>query len=89
MIESWGYPVEEHVVTTEDGYLLTMHRITSGRKSENDHRTPVFLGHCLMCSSAVFAFGPPENSLAYILADAGTDGQCAVRYSGRRLNNSF
>ncbi len=27
MIEYWGYPVEEHQVTTDDGYILTMHRI--------------------------------------------------------------
>ena len=76
MIEYWGYPVEEHTVTTEDGYILTMHRIPSGRSSngtENgDPRQPVFLAHCLLCSSAVFSFGPPENSIAYMLADRGT-----------------
>ncbi len=37
----------------------------------NYSRPPVFLGHCLTCTSAVFAFGPPENSLAYLIADAG------------------
>ncbi len=31
MIEYWGYPVEEHRVTTDDGYILTMHRIPYGK----------------------------------------------------------
>lgn len=76
MIEYWGYPAEEHKVTTEDGYVLTLHRIPYGRgqnQSLDVSRTPVFLGHCLLCSSAVFAFGPPEQEIAYILADAGTE----------------
>ena len=70
MIEYWGYPVEEHEVTTDDGYVLTMHRIPNGR-SGGGERIPVFLGHCLTCTSSVYAFGPPENSIAYMLADAG------------------
>ena len=31
MITYWGYPVEEHLVTTDDGYVLTMHRIPFGK----------------------------------------------------------
>ncbi|XP_059093434.1 lipase 3-like [Tigriopus californicus] len=78
MIEYWGYPVEDHQVTTSDGYILTMHRIPGGRDEVQDpgqqgQKTPVFLGHCLLCTSAVFAFGPPTKSLAYVLADAGFD----------------
>ncbi len=29
LIDFWGYDVEEHVVLTDDGYILTMHRIPS------------------------------------------------------------
>ena len=36
MIQYWGYPVEEHYVTTSDGYILMMHRIPHGR---NDNFT--------------------------------------------------
>ena len=73
MIEYWGYQVEKHRVTTQDGYILTMHRIP-GRVLSDDAKEklpPVFLAHCLLCSSAVFSFGPPQQSLAFVLADAG------------------
>lgn len=33
MIERWGYPVEQHEVTTEDGYILTVFRIKHGVNS--------------------------------------------------------
>ena len=72
MIEYWGYPVEEHLVTTSDGYNLMLHRIPHGKNGDvTPGKQPVFLGHCLLCSSAVFSFGPPEKSIAYMLADAG------------------
>ena len=74
MINYWGYDVEEHQVTTVDGYILTMHRIPRGKNESSDSKEPkypVFLGHCLLCSSAIFSFGPPDNSIAYMLADAG------------------
>lgn len=73
MIQYWGYKVEEHRVTTSDGYILTMHRILGKKQRRNDIqvRRPVFLAHCLLCSSAVFSFGPPQQSLGFILADAG------------------
>lgn len=74
MIRYWGYPAEEHVVVTEDGYVLTMHRIPFGRNgTQGQPRQPVFLGHSLLTSSAVFSFGPPEKELAYLLADAGEE----------------
>lgn len=47
MIRKAGYPAEAHVVTTEDGYLLTLHRIPGGNGS-----VPVFLQHGILGSSA-------------------------------------
>ncbi len=87
LIESWGYPAEEHTVTTEDGYLLSLHRIPHGRSEDSSSssnnasallrqeksKVPVMLGHCLIGNSAIHAFGPPSNSLAFLLADAGYD----------------
>lgn len=75
IIHDWGYPAEEHFVTTDDGYILALHRIPHGRhgRKSQDRAIPVFLGHCLVGSSAMWAFGPPEYSLAYLLADAGYD----------------
>jgi len=76
LIRYWGYPVESHDVTTEDGYILTMHRIPYGR---NDNRDPskkrqVFhLQHGLLCSSSNWVTNLPHQSLAFMLADAGFD----------------
>ena len=67
MINYWGYEAEEHQVTTDDDYVLIMHRIP------RPGGYPVFLAHCYLCSSGVYSFGPPDNSLAYMLSDAGYD----------------
>ena len=72
LIEYWGYQAEEHTLTTKDGYILTNIRIAN-KNHPNPKETPVLLGHCLIGSSAYWAFGPPENSLAYILSDQGYD----------------
>lgn len=69
--------MEEHYVTTEDGYILGLHRIPHGKNknsidgSSNLVRPVVFMGHGLTCSSAEYVFGPPDKSIGYILADAG------------------
>jgi len=75
LISYWGYPVEEHWVTTTDGYILGVHRIPHGRNDLHPGapRPIVYMQHCLTCSSAIWAFGPPTKSLGYILADAGYD----------------
>ncbi len=74
-MKSFGYHVEEHFVTTEDGYILSLHRIPPNLNfpPKNHRAKPVLLAHSLIGSSAVFAFGPRENSLAYILADQGKE----------------
>lgn len=73
-----GYSAEAHTVKTEDGYLLTMHRIPCGRlgcqsKGGRGRGQPVFLQHGLLSSSADWVISGPGKALAYILADAGYD----------------
>ncbi|GAB1867615.1 Lipase [Camponotus japonicus] len=68
MIRRAGYPAEAHVITTEDGYLLTLHRIPGG----NDSR-PVLLLHALLCTSADWVLLGKDKALAYQLADQGYD----------------
>jgi hypothetical protein len=46
MIRKEGYPAESHVVQTDDGYLLTIHRIPGVSGSP-----AVFLQHGLLASS--------------------------------------
>ncbi|XP_072755925.1 lipase 3 isoform X1 [Anoplolepis gracilipes] len=77
LVKKYGYSLEIHDIVTEDGYTLQLHRIPRGRDDENEVRskirTPILLMHCLAGSSADWILMGPENSLAYILADAGYD----------------
>ena len=70
----YGYPIEEHNVTTSDGYILTMHRIPHGR---NDTYTPdrpvIFHLHGLFDSSDSMVAHGPDLSPAYYLANVGYD----------------
>ncbi|XP_029167695.1 lipase 1-like [Nylanderia fulva] len=68
MIKRTGYPAEAHVITTEDGYLLTLHRIPGGKNS-----LPVLLQHGLVSSSAAWIVLGKGKALAYLLADQGYD----------------
>ena len=47
MIKRAGYSAEAHIVTTKDGYLLTLHRIPGSNGSP-----PVLLQHGFLSSSA-------------------------------------
>ncbi|XP_055683007.1 lipase 3-like [Lutzomyia longipalpis] len=76
MIQENGYPVESHEVQTEDGYLLTMHRIPYGKApgaGPGPNKPAILLHHGLLLSSASFVVLGPEKSLAYLLADRGYD----------------
>ncbi|XP_065684847.1 lysosomal acid lipase/cholesteryl ester hydrolase isoform X1 [Hydra vulgaris] len=73
IISFYGYPAESHLVTTDDGYILTLHRIPHGSKTLSSIRPVVFLQHGLLCSSADWVMNKPDGSLAFLLADSGFD----------------
>lgn len=79
LITKYGFPVETHTVQTEDGYLLTLHRIPHGRKGSSEDqnrvmaRQPILMQHGLLSSSSSWIMGAPEKAPAYIMADAGYD----------------
>lgn len=65
MIRRAGYPAEAHVVTTDDDYLLTLHRIPSYYNSP-----PVLLQHGLLTTSADWVFlgrGKALGTILYII----------------------
>lgn len=80
IIADKGYPVEEYDVETSDGFVLSVQRLPSGRKPRAAKKAPhrrakkvVFLLHYLLGSSADWVINYPDQSLPYILADAGYD----------------
>lgn len=75
IIRNKGYPVEEHRVTTSDGFIINIQRMPDGRKKRRAKgpKPVVFLQHGLLSSSADWVINYPHESLAYILADAGYD----------------
>lgn len=109
LVMDQGYPLEEHFVTTADGYVLGMFRIpwgtsdapaaaagprqsswgssgsSDGGSSSSSGgsmsggvpspvcRPPVLLLHGVLDSSAAWVLNRPEQSLGFILADAGYD----------------
>lgn len=71
-IEYYGYPSEVHQVTTEDGYIITVHRIPK-MKNTLKRKTPVLLAHGLLSSSRDWVVSGPGKALAFLLADKGYD----------------
>lgn len=69
-----GLDLEEHIVTTADGYVLVLHHLIDPAVSAEDRvlKRPVLLQHGLLsCSGAWLASG--RNSLAYHFVETGHD----------------
>ncbi|XP_061962466.1 triacylglycerol lipase 2-like [Populus nigra] len=74
MIEPQDYICEEHTVTTKDGYILSLQRIPVGRSGgTRGNRPPVLLQHGLLMDGITWLLLPPDQSLAFLLADNGFD----------------
>ena len=70
LIRSKGFPFEQHTVVTDDGYVITMHRLPANKSSE---KIPVLLMHGLMLSSSVWLLDHKKENLAFQLHDQGFD----------------
>ncbi|RVX08632.1 Triacylglycerol lipase 2 [Vitis vinifera] len=73
MVEKQGYACQEHLVTTQDGYILSMQRIPKGQSGKVPDKPPVLLQHGLLMDGITWMLNPPDQSLAFILADNGFD----------------
>ncbi|XP_049837009.1 lipase 3-like [Schistocerca gregaria] len=73
LLRKYGYPVEEHFVTTADGYILRMFRVPSSPKASGGSAFPILVMHGLLASSADWVIMGPGKGFAYVLADAGFD----------------
>lgn len=74
LVEPHGYELQEHFVTTPDGFILRMFRILGrcqGGAETAAARPVTFLQHALMDSSAGWLLLGPGRALALQLADAG------------------
>lgn len=72
LVTKYNYTFEEHTVFTKDGYIIEIHRIPNGRKTERNNLT-VLLMHGILDSSDSWVLLGPDNALAYVLADSGFD----------------
>jgi hypothetical protein len=76
-----GYPLENHKVVTSDGWVLNLYRIPHGknRNTSPGKRPVIYLHHGITLSSACFTLLNENESMAYILADAGGACQPVVK----------
>ncbi|KAJ8540111.1 hypothetical protein K7X08_026500 [Anisodus acutangulus] len=63
----------DHKVTTDDGYILSLQRIPKGISGKAANKPPVLLQHGLLMDGITWLLNPPDQSLAFILADDGYD----------------
>ncbi|KAF8072636.1 Lip3 [Scenedesmus sp. PABB004] len=75
LVPAAGYPLENHKVVTVDGFILNMYRIPAGasRHTERGRKPVVMLQHGVTLASNSFTLLNANESMAYILADAGFD----------------
>ena len=74
IVQENGFVFEEHNVTTDDGYILTMHRIPpSSNCSSHGECRPILLQHGIFDSSYIWVMNSADKALAFILAREGFD----------------
>ncbi|KAI0465162.1 hypothetical protein LJB42_000384 [Komagataella kurtzmanii] len=71
IVQFHGYQCKEYVVTTRDGYLLTVHRIYKDKIHDNP---VVYLQHGLLTNSELFVLNDsPDKIIPFKLVDNGYD----------------
>lgn len=63
MIDLYNYNAEIHHVTTEDGYILGLHRINGRNHDANQTKPVILLMHGILASSSDWVIAGPETGL--------------------------
>ncbi|KAL1459169.1 hypothetical protein WDU94_011176, partial [Cyamophila willieti] len=82
LLKMWGYPGEEHTITTEDGYIMSLFRV----KPTKENARPVLILHGYLAAPEIFLIRGKED-LPMVLTDAGYDvwlGSYRGSHYGRR-----
>ncbi|XP_060530809.1 lipase 3-like [Cylas formicarius] len=73
LVPKYGYPLEEHSLTTTDGYILVMYRIPYGKNHNTTNPYPVLMVHGAIGNPESFLSPSPHAGTAWYLADKGFD----------------
>ncbi|KAF5286549.1 hypothetical protein FQA39_LY16232 [Lamprigera yunnana] len=72
LAQGYGFTCQSHEVVTEDGYILTVHRIISA-KVKPKQNSVVLLLPGLLASSETWLFRGADKDLPYVFASSGYD----------------
>ena len=64
LVESRGFDLEVHQVTTIDGYVLELHRIRNPFRNETSNPRPVLLQHGMASNSSHWLIADSESRLS-------------------------
>jgi len=73
LIQAQGYGVEEHYAYTQDGFTLSLQRVISPKVPAQKNLPPILMQHGFLDTAATWVLNEWNESLAFILADAGYD----------------
>ena len=70
----YGFPFEQHYITTSDNYILRLYRIKGPKNSaDTNGRPPILIQHGIFDSADFVVMHGPELSPAFFLANLGYD----------------